>query len=266
MSTWDSLLLFWQTQWDVHPERSAVLIALGLLYAAGITRVGRDRGGSAWGQSGWFLAGLLALALAVQSPLHHLADRYLFSAHMVQHLLLTLVVPPLLLLGTPAWLVGPWLQFPWLTKFGHTAAYPAAAFFSFNLFFAYIHLPTIYDAVFGNEVSHAWSHAALLITGVATWMPIASPIPEVLPRLPLPGRMLYCFLQTIPGSLVGSMITLADQVLYRHYSTAALELGVDPLADQQLGGLFMWVVAGSYFLVLLTVLFFIWADREERRG
>ena len=226
---------------------------------------GRAERRGSWPQPLWFAAGLLLLALAIQSPLHHLADRYLFSAHMVQHLMLTLVVPPLLLLGTPGWLVAPWFRADWVKKFGHTAAYPAVSFFSFNLLFAYIHLPTVYDAAFSNEMTHTVLHAALLVTGLITWLPLASPIPDVLPRLSAPGQMLYCALQTIPGSLVGSLITLSDRVLYRHYGVAALEVGVDPLADQQLGGLFMWVVAGSYFLVLLTVLFFIWADREEKR-
>ncbi len=266
MSAWDNLLQFWLTQWDVHPERGAILLVLAIGYLVAITVARRDAEKGAWPQAGWFIIGMVVLALAVQSPLHHLADRYLFSAHMAQHLLLTLVVPPLLLLGIPTWAAQRWLDFPWLRRFGHTAAYPAIAYFSFNLFFAYLHLPTIYDAAFGNELSHVIMHALLLITGLMTWLPIASPVPDVLPRLSLPGQMFYCFLQTIPGSLIGSLIALGDRLLYKHYGLAPIELGIDPLVDQQLGGLFMWVVAGVYFLVLLTVLFFIWADREEKLG
>lgn len=211
---------------------------------------------------------MAVLWLAVQSPLHHLADRFLFSAHMVQHQLLTLVVPPMLLAGIPPWLVSPLVDRLGIrdsaTRFGRSLAYPIAAFALFNLFFAVLHSPRIYDGLFADELRHFLTHGALVGTALFTWMPLYSPIPDVLRRLPLPGQMLYCAIQSIPGSLIGSLIALSERVVYRHYGTAPALLGVDPLSDQQLGGLLMWVVTGTFFLGLLTVIFFIWADRSER--
>jgi putative membrane protein len=102
-----------------------------------------------------------------------------------------------------------------------------------------------------------------LVTAVFMWLPLLSPIPDVLPRLSQPAQMLYCFLQTLPGALVGSLLTLVDHVVYRHYGPWPLEVGMTPLADQQLGGLLMWVVEGTFWLVALTAIFFAWADREE---
>lgn len=263
MSLFDHLAAFWRTGWDVHPDRSVLLIAIGLGYAVGVIALRRAGRRVVWFQGALFLLGLGALALAIHSPLHHLSDRYLFSAHMVQHQLITLVVPPLLLLGIPNWLVLHVPRALWLAPFGRTALFPVMAFAVFNLLFAFVHFPSIYDALFGDELLHFLTHGALLVTGLLTWIPLFSPIPDLLPRLSLPGQMLYCFAQAIPGSLVGSLITLADRLIYRHYGVRPLELGIDPLADQQVGGLLMWVGAGSFFLVILTVLFFIWADREE---
>lgn len=207
---------------------------------------------------------MVILVLAVQSPLHHLADTYLFSAHMLQHQVLTLVAPPLLLLGIPPWLAEPLVRWRWLRRFGSSQYYAVAAFALFNLAFSIIHAPAIYDALFSNELAHFLTHVGLVGTAVFTWVPLVSPLQDTFRRLPAPGQMLYCVAQSVPGSLVGSLVALSERVVYRHYGVAPLQVGMDPLADQQLGGLLMWVGTGSFFLVLLTIIFFIWADREEK--
>lgn len=262
---WERLGAFWGSQWDLHPDRSVLTLAIALAYTLGLFGL-RGQGArlQLWVHVPIFVLGLATLVVAIQSPLHHLSDRYLFSAHMLQHQLLTLVVPPLLLLGVPRFSLPSQFDAPWLTRFGRGAHYPIVAFAVFNLLFAFLHFPTLYDALFADELLHFVIHAALLLTALFTWMPVLSPLTNGLPRLSLPAQMLYCFVQTIPGSLVGSLITLADRLVYRHYGTQPLELGFDPVADQQLGGLLMWVGSGSLFLLILTVLFFIWADREER--
>lgn len=252
------------SSWDVHPS---LLLAIGLLVAAyggGAIILGRRlrRAPTPW-QVLSFASGVAVLLLALQSPLHHLADDYLFSAHMVQHELITLAAPPLLLLGIPDWLVrGLARRLPFQPLL-RTTAYPVIAFAAFNLLFSFAHVPAIYDGLFANEVLHRITHVAFVLAATVTWLPVLSPVPDIVPRISQPAQMLYCFLQTIPGSLVGSLLTLADWVLYRHYGTRPLELGISPVTDQQLGGLLMWVVGGAFFLVVLTVIFFIWADREE---
>jgi putative membrane protein len=253
--------------WDAHPS---LLIAIGGLagsYVAGVVIIGRRLGERLPASKGMsFAAGIAVLLLALQSPLHHLSDDYLFSAHMLQHQLLTLVAPPFLLLGTPAWLIEAVVPPRWRPTFLRGHAYPIVAFGVFNIFFAFIHFPSIYDTLFGTEVIHRLTHAALFLAALVTWLPLFSPAPSVVPRISQPAQMLYCFVQTIPGSLVGSLLTLSDRVMYRHYGTRPLELGISPIADQQFGGLLMWVVAGSFFLLVLTVIFFVWADREEARA
>ena len=250
--------------WDIHPSLLAAIGLLVGLYVGGVLIVGRrsGRAPTRW-QGAAFSSGILVLFIALQSPLHHLADDYLFSAHMAQHELITLVAPPLLLIGTPDWLVrGVARRLPFQAAL-HTTAYPIVAFALFNLLFSLAHAPSIYDALFGNELLHRTTHIVFVIAATITWLPILSPVPDIIPRISQPAQMLYSFLQSIPGSLVGALLTLADWVMYRHYGTRPLELGVSPVADQQLGGLLMWVVGGTFFLVVLTVIFFVWADREE---
>lgn len=261
---WDKLAVIWRTGWDVHPTLVLGIAALAAMYALGVV-AGRRSGHSVGpGQVTLFALGIATLLLTLNSPLHHLSDDYLFSAHMVQHLLLTLVVPPLLLMGTPGWLVSlPPAVAAVVRRLGQSHAYPLLAFAAFHAVFALAHFPAIYDAVFGAELTHRLAHVVFLLTALLTWLPLASPFPNLLPRLSQPGQMLYCFLQTLPGLLAGSLLTLVDRVLYRHYGLRPLELDVAPLADQQVGGLLMWVVGGTFWLVILTVIFFVWADREE---
>jgi putative membrane protein len=253
--------------WDAHPSLLLAIGALAGAYVVGVVVVGRRRGERLPLTKGFsFAAGIAVLLLALQSPLHHLADTYLFSAHMLQHQLLTLVAPPLLLLGTAGWLIEAVVPPQWRPTFLRGHGYPIVAFCAFNLLFAFIHFPSIYDALFATEVTHRLTHVALFLAALVTWLPLFSPAPSVVPRISQPAQMLYCFVQTIPGALVGALLTLSDQLLYRHYGTKPLELGVSPIADQQMGGLLMWVVSGSFFLLMLTVIFFVWADREEARA
>jgi putative membrane protein len=261
----DALLEILRSGWDIHPTLLAPIGLLALVYGltVGYGVASRGRRFPA-GQVIAFALGIATLLLALHSPLHHLADDYLFSAHMVQHLVLTLVVPPLLLLGTPDWVIRPVLDRPLVRRAARSPLYPVVAFAIFNIPFAFIHFPALYDGLFGTEASHRATHVALLVTAAITWLPLVSPLPDVIPRLSAPARMLYCFVQTLPGALVGALLTFVDWVIYRHYGAKPMLLGVSPIADQQVGGLLMWVVGGTFYLVILTVIFFIWADREER--
>jgi putative membrane protein len=259
----DKLWLILRTSWDLHPS---LLLAVGVLvtgYTYGLVRFRPGPGETrSHARIGTFALGIAILLVTLGSPLHHLSDDYLFSAHMTQHLLLTLIVPPILLMGTPSWMLRPLLRRELIERFGHSSAYPLLAFAIFNGVFTLAHIPVVYDVVFGNETTHRIAHIVFLFTAIFTWMPLASPVEEILPRLPQPGQMLYCFVQTLPGLLVGSLLTFTDQLQYRHYLPHAMELDVSPLTDQAVGGLLMWVIGGTFWLVVLTIVFFTWAERE----
>jgi putative membrane protein len=209
-------------------------------------------------QRALFDSGLLLLFFSLNGPLHDLSDYYLFGAHMVQHLVLTLWVPPLLIAGTPGWMLRPALQVQWVARLARRFTDARVAFMIFNIVVAVWHLPPAYNTAMAWHPVHIVQHLMFLVSATLMWWPLMSPLPE-LPRLAYPGQMLYCFLMSIPMSLVAIYITLADHVLYPAYSAAPRLWGITPLADQQIGGLIMWVPGGLFFLLVMSVVFFRWS-------
>src|SRR6266705_4015539 len=219
-------------RWDVHPTVLAGLVLLGGLYVylGGLTSA-RRRVAS-------FLGALVVLFLALNGPLHNLSDTYLFSAHMAQHLLLTLVFPPLLLYGTPAHVIRPLLRPRWVMALGRVVTRPLAAALVFTGPIVIWHVPSLYEAALRHHNLHILQHVVFLTTAVIMWWPVLSPVPE-LPRIPHLLQLLYLFLLGIPMSLTGALITLSDAVLYPFYAAAPVPRvgGLSPLEDQQIGGL-----------------------------
>jgi putative membrane protein len=210
-----------------------------------------------------FGAGVVAAFIALATPLDTLADAYLFTAHMAQHLLLTLVVAPLLLIGTPGWLLREVLRSTRLTGFVHWARHPLVAFFGFNVVFSLAHIPAFYELTLANEPLHALEHVVFIGTAMLMWMPVLSPVPDIVAPYPALGQVLYLFLQTVPASLVGALLAATASPFYPTYVLAPRVSSLSPLEDQQLGGLIMWVGSGIYFLIATGVVFFVWAGREE---
>jgi len=245
----------WQ-QWDIHPSVAIGLVLLGGLYVylGGLAASRR--------QVASFAAALLVLGVALNGPLHNLSDYYLFSAHMVQHLVLMLLFPPLLLYGTPAWVVRPLVRPGWVRRLATSITRPVPAAAIFTAPTALWHFPVFYEAALRHHGLHIVQHLVFIAVAVVMWWPILSPVPE-LPRLSYPGQMLYLFLLGIPMSVMGALITLADDALYPFYTTARRVWGLAPLVYQQIGGLIMWVPGGLTFWVVMTVVWFRWSLREE---
>jgi putative membrane protein len=212
-----------------------------------------------------FQAALVIAYLATQSPLHDWSDNYLFSAHMVQHLLLMQAVPPLLLIGTPGWLLRPLLRVPGVRPLAVIVTAPVLAFFLADAVFAVWHIPAFYDAAMFNHDIHILMHITLLTTSILMWWPVYSSLPEF-PALPKPLQMLYLFLQSIPTSIIGALIGLSEQPAYQWYTLAPRIFGISVLEDQKLGGLIMWVPGSMVFWLFLTVVFFQWWNEAEARG
>jgi putative membrane protein len=249
-------------RWNLHVSVVAGLVLLGGLYVAlGGLRAGRGRVAS-------FAAALAVLFGALNGPLHNLSDDYLFCAHMAQHLVLTLVFPPLLLFGCPAGVVRPLLRPRWVMALARagTKAVPAGVMFTAPI--VVWHFPTLYEAALRNHDLHVVQHLVFLATAVIMWWPVLSPVPE-LPRLPHLLQMLYLFLLGIPMSITGALITLSDRVLYPFYAAAPRVWGLTPLQDQQIGGLLMWVLGGLMLWIVMTVVWFrysVWDQRGDAEG
>ena len=214
-----------------------------------------------------FAAGLVAIFLALNGPLHDISDFYLFSGHMVQHLVLTFVTPPLLLLGVPGWMYRPALRVPAVAAVARAITNPFATFAIFNLILAVWHLPPMYNSAMYYHSVHIVQHLMFLVGAVLVWWPMLSPLPE-LPRLSYPGQMLYSFLLTLPMTIISIFIVYADHTLYPAYASAPRLWGLSPLEDQRLGGLIMWIPGGLFFYALTTVIFFKWtaSARDDRAG
>lgn len=250
-------LSWWR--WSIHPSTVVGIAALGALY---LWAAARSQRGPTLGQKIYFFSGLLVMFASLNGPIHDLSDDYLFSAHMVQHLLLTLVMPPLLLAGV----TGDMLSGPLSSRF----VKPAARFFTrapiafvvFNLVIAAWHLPPLYNAAMANHNIHILEHLMFMVAAVLMWWPLMSQLSEF-PRLAYPGQMLYSFLMSIPMSIVAVYIAMSDHVLYPAYAAAPRVLPLSPIQDQLLGALIMWIPGGIIFYIIMTVVFFKWNARGE---
>jgi putative membrane protein len=279
------------TQFTVHPSTAIGITALGVAYAWRARRgpsasdrfpvpVGDAAGatpahatsaqldaaaappGPSAGQRLSFFSALLLLFLTLNGPLHDLSDYYLFSAHMVQHLILTLIVPPLMILGTPGWMLRPLLRRPSTFRLARAVTGVAACFAIFNVVLAFWHLPPMYNLALAQHPVHILQHLMFIAASVLMWWPLTSPLPE-LPRASYPAQMLYCFLLVIPMSVISIYIVMADSALYPAYATAPRILGLTPMMDQQYGGLIMWIPGGIFFYGIMSVVFFKWSHRGE---
>jgi len=243
-----------------HPSVLVGVVALAVIYRAATHRpVARPTPAERLA----FAGALATILLALDGPVDAAADTRLFTAHMIQHLLLTLVVPPLLLLGLPAGAVRPVLRLPGVARVARALVHPVVAFALYGAVLVAVHLPVVFEAMVRDRTVHVVLHLALLASGTILWWPIASPVPE-LPRLPYPGQMLYLFLLLTPMAAVAAPITLAPGVLYPWYAEGPRPWPIDVHADQVLGGLVMWVGAGFYLLCVLSAVFFRWARHEDR--
>jgi putative membrane protein len=206
-----------------------------------------------------FFGGLAVLFGALTGPVHDLSDYYLFSAHMVQHLLLAFAMPPLLLYGTPEWMLAPLLdRYPWTVRFGRFMTRPSSAFAVFNLVLVAWHLPPAYNLAMDNHPVHIVQHLMIMAAAVVLWWPVLSPVAKI-PRAPYPIQLLYLFVVGLPMVVVSIFVTMADRVLYPYYASAPRVFpALTAHADQHLGGLIMWIPGGLVFLAAISVVFFRW--------
>jgi putative membrane protein len=238
------------------PIGVAILIAiyLGACRAAGRKPTRR--------QAMWFAFAMGAI-LFTQTELDELADARLFSMHMLQHLMQTFVIPPLILLGTPGWMLEPWMLSRPIKPIARLLTNPVIAFLIFSAVFVTAHFPPIFDRMCRDENFHIFLHLLFMASGMLLWWPILSQIPE-LPRLSYPAQILYLFLLMIPMTAVAAPITLATRVIYPWYTEGAHGWGLKAIDDQVLGGLIMWMGQGTYLMIVFTFIFYRWSQREDR--
>jgi len=245
------------------------IILIGCVYLRGWLSIRKTRAQQfAPLRLSWFLLGLAVLWIAVASPLDGFAD-VLLSAHMLQHLLLMSVVPPLLLLGwpvvpllrgLPAWILkpvfGPLLRLAVLRRLGRWIISPPVAWLAMNLTFLGWHVPAAYDFALTHEHWHDFEHVCFLASSLAFWWCVIQPWPT----RPWPtqklwsnwGLVLYLLSADIVNTALSAFLAFCDWPVYRYYLTQPNPFHVSPLSDQVLGAVIMWVVGSIVFLVPAT--------------
>jgi putative membrane protein len=253
--------------WDLAPWLLALLLVSAAGYALGLQRLwgnaGRGRGVSAQ-QAAAFALGWLALVAALVSPLDSLGG-HLFSAHMVQHELLMVVAAPLLVLGRPlatwTWAFSPaqrrtlgrlFQARGWASLWG-TLTDPLVAWALHALALWGWHIPGAFDLALQHPGWHIVQHACFLGTALFFWWSVLGHDPRG--RYGPGHSAAYLFTTMMHTSALGALLSLAPTPWYAPYIPLTGALGLDPVDDQQLGGLVMWVPAAlAYVIAALWVI------------
>jgi putative membrane protein len=253
--------------WELAPGLTAALLATTVVYLLAAARTPRWPGGS----TAAFLAGMAVLAVALESGLHA-AGEQLLGAHMVQHLLLTVVAPPLLVLGRPLALsvrAGPRgarrpVADVLRSRPADVLTHPVVAFAVFALVLTATHVPAFYDAALRHEGVHDLEHLLYVSGSLLFWQVVLAPEPQRRRTSPV-IRLLMIMGAMVPMAAVGVALLIATSVLYPPYAATAPAHGVAVLVDQQHGGSVMWLWGTSAMAVLLVGAAWSGLVREERR-
>jgi putative membrane protein len=201
-----------------------------------------------------FVAAMLLLWLASDWPIHDIGEKYLYSVHMVQHMLLSYFMPPLVLLATP----------PWLARLliGNGRAYRVLSWFSkpvvagvmFNAVVMVGHTPTIVNRSSDSPpFVHYSVHLALVVTALLLWMSICGPLAEL--HIKPMGKMIALFLTSVVPTIPAGWLTMADGVVYKHYNIPVRVFGMSVTSDQQAAGAIMKLGGSAYLWTLITIMF-----------
>lgn len=253
-----------ELRFEIFPDVICVIAALALAYGYLVARVGPSRGGvTTRRQMAWWYAGVLTLFVFAEWPIHNLAEHYSYAVHMVEHETFVMVAAPMMLLGTPDWLMR-WavVERPWyrVVRF-ITRPFAAGAFFSVVLFLG--HWPAVVNESTHNEPFHFGAHLVLFMSGLVFWMPLINRVPE-LPRMGRPGKILYLFVTSIPATLPTIMMIFTTHVLYSAYAGWPQYLGWSNKSDQEMAGSVMGAFVAVYVWALAAYHFFAWWGEEQR--
>lgn len=254
--------------WQPHPEvwlLVAGIVALGL-YATRVIgpKVVVDGSPVVTGlQRRYFVLAVVALAVAADWPMHDIAERYLYSVHMLQHLLITFFIPILFLKATPEWLARLVIRSDGIAGEGlRRLAKPLVAGIIFNALAALTHWNGIVQASADSGPFHYGIHLLMFSSALLMWLPVLGPLPEL--RLSPPVQMLYLFLMSIIPTIPAGWLTFADNPVYPAYDIPERLWGISVVDDQQAAGFIMKVLGGFFLWALIAYRFFGWSGDQRR--
>jgi putative membrane protein len=216
-------------------------------------------------RAGSFFLGLFLIWLAVGSPLTAI-DEELLTVHMVQHLLLMTVAPPLILVGAPVMpllhglprkflqsILGPLFRSPAMQGIGRVLSQPAFCWLAAAATLLGWHVPAAFTLGLQSEAWHVIEHACFLGSGFLFWWPVVQPWPSV-PRWPRWSMLVYLFLATLPCDILSAFLAFCDRVVYTVYLSTPNHSVISALEDQQCAGALMWTCVTFVYLLAAAIL------------
>lgn len=201
-----------------------------------------------------FAASMMLLWVASDWPMHDISEDYLYSVHMVQHMVLSYFVPPLALMATPTWLARVLLGDRGLYRTVRWFAKPVVAGVLFNGMVMVLHIPALVNASVDNGPLHYSLHVVVVLSSLLMWMPVCGPVPEF--RIGVAGTMVYLFLQSVVPTVPAAWLTFAEGVVYEAYDRPIRLWGISVTDDQQLAGAVMKIAGGVFLWAIVIYLFF----------
>ena len=259
-----------QIHWLPDPLVLAPVAVLVAVYVRRFRRARAEEGGrgAGAGQALAFAAATIALLLALASPLDSLGEDYLFSAHMLQHVLLGDIAPVLLLLSLSRVIMRPATRR--LVRVERALGPFASPWTGIALWLGLMylwHVPAMYDAALESPVVHLVEHASFFAAGIAVWWPLVQPVPM---RRPLTGLWTVAYIGVAKFGLaaLGLYLTWSNNLLYEHYAEVPRVWGLSAIDDQNAGGAIMMVEQSLTFVIALVVLFagmLVQSEKDEQR-
>lgn len=265
--------------WTWSPVIFGGLVLFVALYSLGVHRLWNSAGpgrGVGVGRVLAFAGAIVSLVAAIFSPLDALSDQ-LFTAHMVQHMLLMFVAAPLLVIGgvpvavlwalPRSWaraIARGWRRAGWLVRLWSALTQPVVASILFALALWLWHVPALYDAALRHEWIHSLEHAAFYGTALVFWWAVAD-----LNRPPYRhagASLIYLFAALLHSGVLGALLTFSGRGWYADYAATSAAWGLTQLEDQQLGGVIMWAPGHLIFTAIIIVVFYRWLSSSEAPG
>ncbi|MGB7553361.1 MAG: cytochrome c oxidase assembly protein [Candidatus Korobacteraceae bacterium] len=252
--------------WSIPPGATFALLLTALLYLRGW--ISLRRAGSLelppW-RAASFLAGLFFLWVALASPLDTFSG-FVLTAHMLQHMLLMMVAPPLILLGAPLIPIvrglprfaarefaGPFLNWPVANRIGTALTNPICALVLMGVVMFAWHTPRLYELALGSSSWHEVEHACFFVTSIIFWWPVVQPWPSR-PQWPRWAMVPYLFVGDLQNTILSAILVFSDRVLYPSYAQIPRLFGLSAQADQAASGAIMWVLGGFAYVFPAVVI------------
>lgn len=256
---------FWEFQ--PHPEVWVLIVGLTALYVYALRSIGprvvpKGQAVASVANKRWFALGLILLWISSDWPMHDVAEKYLYSVHMFQHMILAFFVPPVMLLATPEWLARLVIGDGWIGRWFLKLARPIPAALVFNAVQLGTHWSGLVNASVDNGLLHYLLHAAVVVTALAVWMPVVSPLPEY--RIaPLP-QCIHLFFTSIAPTVPAAWLALAEGTVYDAYDKPERMFGLSVATDQQLAGAIMKLGGGVFLWLLIIIIFFRYSAAQNK--